>query len=535
MASLTHQWIHAARSYSRRAAAAWLILLCSGCAFTPPETASARLVVGDTDVAACRNWYGRLDDAVERAGVRDAAAPAVPGHRFLRVDRYHASLRDHLPASPDAPAAAPARAALMARLLALDLQARQHEITNLPRTSRAALAGAPHGPAEPDDLLRHTRACGRTLVQAALAQPAQAHAVLQALSVPPDYVTAYRALGLYPLTRIPFFHGVRQFEDTIRDAFQQDPVPDAGTTRMLLVPPGRPAPERVTRERLRAMLKPAPDDPLRIPEPSPAHLDILFAQFAPAFALGIRSDDDRIGALHWPDRKAGQQQGGTPVPDTDQPVVYRQIAWTRHGQDSLLQLVYTIWFGARTPTSWPIDLLAGRLDGLVWRVTLSPNGVPLMYDSIHPCGCYHQFFPPPWVRPRPAPAPGAEWAFSPAPAPPTAPGQSLVLRVAPVTHYLTRLDARAQPTGTPYGWRDYDTLRSLPTPEGTHRSVFDAHGFIAGTDRAEAWLFWPMGIARAGTMRQWGRHATAFVGRRHFDDARLIEQRFVLEAPPRDD
>ncbi|MBI3045060.1 MAG: hypothetical protein HYY78_19780 [Betaproteobacteria bacterium] len=41
-------------------------------------------------------------------------------------------------------------------------------------------------------------------------------------------------------------------------------------------------------------------------------------------------------------------------------------------------------------------------------------------------------------------------------------------------------------------------------------------------------LFWPMGIASAGTMRQWGRHATAFLGRRHFDDAGLIERRFSL-------
>jgi hypothetical protein len=29
-------------------------------------------------------------------------------------------------------------------------------------------------------------------------------------------------------------------------------------------------------------------------------------------------------------------------------------------------------------------------------------------------------------------------------------------------------------------------------------------------------------------MRQWGHHATAFVGRRHFDDADLIEARFVI-------
>jgi hypothetical protein len=40
-------------------------------------------------------------------------------------------------------------------------------------------------------------------------------------------------------------------------------------------------------------------------------------------------------------------------------------------------------------------------------------------------------------------------------------------------------------------------------------------------------LFWPMGVPSAGTMRQWGHNATAFLGRRHFDDADLIERRFA--------
>jgi len=26
-------------------------------------------------------------------------------------------------------------------------------------------------------------------------------------------------------------------------------------------------------------------------------------------------------------------------------------------------------------------------------VTFAPDGEPLVYDSIHPCGCYHLFFP----------------------------------------------------------------------------------------------------------------------------------------------
>jgi hypothetical protein len=39
-----------------------------------------------------------------------------------------------------------------------------------------------------------------------------------------------------------------------------------------------------------------------------------------------------------------------------------------------------------------------------------------------------------------------------------------------------------------------------------------------------------MGVPDPGAMRQWGRHATAFVGRRHFDDVNLVERYFELTA-----
>ncbi|MNC92616.1 hypothetical protein D3C83_90760 [compost metagenome] len=52
---------------------------------------------------------------------------------------------------------------------------------------------------------------------------------------------------------------------------------------------------------------------------------------------------------------------------------------------------------------------------------------------------------------------------------------------------------------------------------------------MPGTERGERWLFWPMGVPEPGAMRQWGRHATAFVGRRHFDDPGLLERYFVLK------
>lgn len=36
------------------------------------------------------------------------------------------------------------------------------------------------------------------------------------------------------------------------------------------------------------------------------------------------------------------------------------------------------------------------------------------------------------------------------------------------------------------------------------------------------------GVRSPGAMRQWGNHATAFVGQRHFDDPTMLDEAFVL-------
>jgi hypothetical protein len=518
---------------ARWALPACLIVVSSGCALTSPPGLPA-LSTGTAQTRECLAWYGALDAATATAGVRDAGAATIEGYPFLRVDRHSASLRNLMPASSDATESAPLRQALLARLAALDLQARQFEVDNLPRAMRITLRGPARGQTDPPGLMQRTRACSAQLMLAALAQPGQTHRMLRNLSVPDDYVTAYRVLGLYPLTRIPFFKGVRQHEDRMRTQFASaaPPLPDGN--RLRLAPRWRPPPEQVTPEQLRAMVQPRADDPLGLPAPTPEQLETLFSHFAPVFDIAVDSDDDLPGALAWPGARTSPSPG-TPIVDTRQPVVYRQVAYTRHADASLLQLVYTIWFGARTAMTQPIDLLAGRIDGLVWRVTLSPDGVPWVYDSMHPCGCYHQFFPRNWIQARPAPDPNGEWAFSPVGAPALQTGQRMALRVASATHYLTGLDVLQRDPALPYDWRSYDSLRSLPAADGTRRSVFNAHGFIPGTDRLESWLFWPMGIAQAGSMRQWGRHATAFVGKRHFDDAYLLDERYIMGEPVRDE
>jgi hypothetical protein len=167
---------------------------------------------------------------------------------------------------------------------------------------------------------------------------------------------------------------------------------------------------------------------------------------------------------------------------------------------------------------------------VVWRVTLAPDGEPLLYDSMHPCGCYHMFFPTPRARPRAAPKPMEEWALVPQRLPRVQEGERPVVTIASGTHYLERVSiVRGGESLVRYAFRQYDELRSMPRAVGDHASAFGPEGLIAGSERLERFIFWPMGIASAGAMRQWGRHATAFVGRRHFDDAELIEQRFELD------
>lgn len=563
------------------------VVLSAGCASLTAPVLPGRALAAPQDVQ-CIDWYAALDAATDGAGVRDAGAVRVAGFSHLRVDRFTASLRDKLPAPNASQAASAAHTALHQRLVQLDLEARAFEITNLPAATRKQLANTALDAASstaaqsanaldaldaPDALLQRTRQCASRLAALDLTTPQRLGTLLERLDVPDSYTTSYRALGAYALTRYPFAAGVRQLEAQRLVVASADSPPPAGTRRLRYNPPSDAAAvaanpsntanlsatnlsatnsptANLSAADLRRILTPPPNDPLQVPAPSPADLERLFAHFAPSFDIDTASNDDLPGTLAWQPTAdtvgtASSATAHSLAVDTTAPALYRQTATTRYGGASLLQLVYTLWFPARpaAPGAMP-DLLAGKLDGVVWRVTLAPDGTPLVFDSMHPCGCYHWFYPTPAAQPKPAPQAGTEWAFIPQSLPqaPANAGQPqrMLLRIAPVSHFVDRVTpvpAANDPSSTThYAWRDYHSLRSLPlgwtSADGmpgsppASRSVFNPQGFIDGTDRAERFIFWPMGIARAGSMRQWGKHATAFVGRRHFDDATLMEQRF---------
>lgn len=124
-----------------------------------------------------------------------------------------------------------------------------------------------------------------------------------------------------------------------------------------------------------------------------------------------------------------------------------------------------------------------------------------------------------------------ETAFVPQALPTVAPGERLSLRLESGTHYLQRIvmERSAVSGGQQYGFADDDSLRSQPMRKGARKSIFRADGIVPGTERGERYWFWPMGVPEPGAMRQWGRHATAFVGRRHFDDSDFLEKYFEMK------
>ncbi|MFT7288306.1 MAG: hypothetical protein ACI87W_002424, partial [Halieaceae bacterium] len=172
--------------------------------------------------------------------------------------------------------------------------------------------------------------------------------------------------------------------------------------------------------------------------------------------------------------------------------------------------------------------LAGALDGLVWRVTLDRDGAILLYDSIHPCGCYQQYFPSPRLLLRPSATAWAEPPLLPQPAPALGPGERVVIRLSSGDHYIQRVFGETSVSGTDrasYQLRAYRDLYRVDHPEGP-RSLFNAAGLVSGSERGERFYLWPMGVRSPGAMRERGTQATAFLGRRHFDDADLLDAVF---------
>ncbi|MCP8689349.1 hypothetical protein [Marinobacterium sedimentorum] len=467
-----------------------LLLAVSGCTMAPrPSPNPPGLAAGL--LAQCQWLFEQTDDHIDQAGVRHQGLARISGFPYLRINRFLASFGPEL----DSPAQINTWLQQLARL---DAQARRPELSNLAGSGRAIMA-AP--------LNARLDECRTRLVADLLHQPGQLRHLRKVASVPDDYRIAWRVAGLYPLSAPLVLQGVRRWHDEARNTFGQ-PLDQLAVTGQLTRWSALPAPEEALAhiDSAHTLTR----DALGIPRLAPERLAQLFARYAPVWEIDVVDANDVIGTPVW---------DGGPGFDTTTATQYQLPSYTRFGDEVLLQLNYVIWFKARPGE----DIYAGRFDGLTWRVTLGSDLQPLLYDSIHNCGCYHSFFPTASLQLR---TDLPETGFEPPLVPQTAPPGPLVVRLEHQRHFIQRVYPRedADP-GHPLVVSDYASLLALPGAKG-HHSFFGNHGLVAGSERPERFILWPMGIRSPGAMRQWGRHAVAFVGRRHFDDPDLIPSLF---------
>ena len=454
---------------------ATLLALLGACALppTPPD-------------ADCSARFATRQDAT--AAVRDAQYHLLDDFPGLRSDRLLAAL------GPQAASTA-ARRLWLQRLAANDRQAGAIERGNLSAARRPSAAAD-----------AQLEACRQRQVER-LAQDPQAFArAVEAARVPPDYRGWARILGLYPLARPVYRQSIAAWQ---REAAAQTAPADAAGWLSYRPPNAAPA----------TAGGPLRRDALGLPQPDAAQQAELFARHAPELRIEQRSSADRLGAPLF-------DHSGRRHFDGQNPTLYRQLGWSRLGQRWHLQLVYQFWFRER-PKAQALDIYAGELDGLLWRVTLDDAGNALLFDAMHPCGCWHALFLPsdsPLRFRQPA---GAEQRLARRLA--LSGSQAATLWLRGGDHALLWVDARRSPwPASRYRLAALDELRQLAHPAG-RRSLYDPRGLVPGSQRAERWLLWPSGVLSPGAMRQWGRHASAFVGQAHFDDPDLLE-RYLFRA-----
>ncbi len=485
---------------ARRGVPVWIaLLLLAGCASGPGETGR------DTPAdAACAEFFAELDRRVEGEGVRDGVGAPPSRWPYLRGSRFLDGMGDAL----DDPEV---RRAWFDRAVERDRTARTLEIANLDPGVRAELS-LPEGAADPAEA---AVACGDRLRRADRVDHDDGPwaAVAEALTVPDDYITWQRAAGLYPVSRWFIGAGVARWQAGVRDAFGPGAAADADGP--VYHPGGAADPD--------GLLAEAPRDALGWPELEPAEWQTLLRAHAPVVHMGADAPYNRMG-------RPGLDAAGLPVVDQAEPMVYTLATPMRIDGETLVQLNYVWWFSERPRDHW-FDLLGGRLDGLTLRLTLDADGEVLLAETMHNCGCYHQHYPVAGLTPRSAPDYAERPLILPGPGPRVA-GERLHLWLEDATHYVEHLAwGAAQPVGRRYAFADYDRLRSLPAGGGDgRRSLFRADGLVAGTERGERWFLWVSGVPEPGAMRQYHRHPTAFVGRRHFDDPDLLERIYVREA-----
>ena len=480
-----------------------LLLLASlvgGCQLAPLQPPS----VDEFAPADCQQWLKHVDQYSSRVGRHDAQYHREPKYPALAFNRLLASIEPQTDMEGEA---------WLYEAFLLASESRALEIQNWPTPAST-------------ELIQRTEECQQQRLSQLIQQ--QAWQDLAGVKVPDVYSNGQRALGVYSVSSLFLSKAIKSYQ---RDAKAQYSTVSIELDQLSYqLQDGNAEVSTPSSEQVATWLAQATvEHPLGLPKLSEEQLQGLWRQHAPELVVADKPEN-QIGEL-----KLGELESSESglYLDNTQPAAYVHSSYVPVNGRYLLQLVYYFWFPERTATS-ALDPYAGKLDGLVWRVTLGPDGKPWVYDSIHPCGCYHSFFS---VNESLQAREPSAYKEAPLVLPLLQPAEDLEETLVTISlssgdHQIQQVSLKSLAdksanTVKAYELRPYNQLRSVPNREGGRRSLFNQQGLIKESRRLERFYLWPSGVIASGSMRQHGHHATAFIGKRHFDDPDLFEKVFV--------
>ncbi len=481
----------------------WLsALIMVGCATIPLPTRSDRIGESGPN-GSCANFFASLDKQIEEAGVIDPGVYRVDKYPYLRTNRFLASFREELDSEA-------AFAAWMDRMQALDQEARKYEIANLPDSAVDGIDSIK----DKAELNSKIETCGDLLRVEDFHNVDQRERLKKSVLISDEYITLRRILGIYPISRVFVSSGVSRWHAEARESYSLQPPADWRTIRYI------PA-QNSDMSSAGHIFESVRRDALGIPNYSSQDKAALFRMYAPAWEVQYKGNYDRIGAPVWSDQDILDV-------DTNSSVTYTLMSFTRFGDEIFTQLNYIIWFPER-PKQGTLDIYGGILDGLNYRVTLDLKGDPILYETMHNCGCYYKAYPTDRLQVR------ANIDYAEPPLILESPEVNhskdvMTVAMESRTHYVQHLYpfSRNLKKGLEvYSLLDYGQLRSLPYLKDYRRSMFGQDSLAPGSKRLERFILWPTGVLSPGAMRQSGRHAVAFVGKRHFDDPFFMDKMYL--------
>ena len=169
-----------------------LLILLSGCA--PFVAKPSPLSFEKPD--QCREFLNRLDEVVEKAGVKDASSVSIRGFPYLRANRFLTASKKNLKEDVQ-------KTEWVRWMGQLDLLAREKEIGNLPDKAISSLEFADEKKPDREWLYAQVKSCSSILLGHDQASPDFYTELNSRVRVPDEYSCFLRTVGLYPIVAIP--------------------------------------------------------------------------------------------------------------------------------------------------------------------------------------------------------------------------------------------------------------------------------------------------------------------------------------------